>query len=408
MQKIKNQKLIKITNLTTILKLIRKKEIISRAELAKIAKLSPTTISDLTQLLLNEGVVIEIGEGTSKGGRKPILLSLNDRCGFFIGVDIAVNFLKIGIFDIELNVIQMTEKEFIKTEYTNDELSREIIDLIQELLEKSRINKKKIFGIGISVEGIIDYNKKVILSSTVYPHLRNVNLFDLIKKEFDVPVYIENGSQLAALAEKQLIKRYSSYHSVVFFEVNTGIGEGIILDDKIYNGAFGGAGEIGHITVDVNGPVCNCGNRGCLEVMANKKAIINQVQKILKFNGNTVLKQIEKQDITLKDIGDAAAEGDQVAIDIIRREAKYLAAGVLNIINTFNPEAIIIGGDIIDLGDNLIGEIKKIISNTAFAHYLNRIELVYSKLQHDVKLKGAGLLAVNMFFENPFIIFDFD
>jgi predicted NBD/HSP70 family sugar kinase len=382
-----SQQLIKESNLKLIFKLINQYQPVSRAELANKTGLSPTTVSSLTEELINNEFVIETGIGESAtSGRKPIMLEINCSGGYVASFEMILGGFILSVYDLKCN--EISDKYFIVTDYNS--IGEQMIGAIESHIESGNIDETKLLGICIGVPGLIDIENKRVISSTVVPVDENNDFYSVIKKRFNNSlIYLGNQSCFYAYAEN-IFGVDKQVNNLIFMDINVGIGAGIILNGQIFTGSFGFAGEIGHMTIDANGPKCKCGNKGCLEAMASIPAIIQIVKDKAdnKYNEITI-------DLLVKE----ANSGDDLILQILNETSEKIAVALNNIINLFNPEMIVIGGDIIKFGDILLDEIKKRVLRKAFKNNLNNTKIIYSRLGKNAVTLGGARYVLDSFFK---------
>ena len=387
-------KLMKKINKSIILDTIRIYDSISRAEISQKTNLSPTTVSTLTEDLIKEEYIKEIGEGKSRGGRRPILLKFNSNAHFIMGVKLDAKRITLALTNLKLSIINKARKTIKNTD--ENWVTRQIIDLVRRIARESSVQLEKIIGIGVGTIGMVD-TEKGIVEEAINIGWENIPLRDLIKEELDnIPVYIDNVANLAALGEKRagIAKKAKN---LVYIHLGGGIGAGIILNGEIYEGSNGSAGEIGHTTVEPNGPRCKCGNRGCLENFASGRAIASRAISGLLAGRKTLINEITEGSIdkvTAEVVAEAAKEGDEFALEIWRETAEYLGIAIANLINVYNPEMIIIGGGVAQAGNFLFEPLKRVVEERALPRATKIVKIVPSELQDDASLIGAAALAM--------------
>lgn len=408
MTKVKTGKasIVKGINTKNILDIIRRKGPISRIEIAEITGLTPATITNITSELIDKKLIIEAEAGDSSGGRKPIMLRV--RCDYYrvVGVYLGSRKIKIITSDLMANIKHKKEIRYennsVTTEYVMEILEKELTPIIEKYSNKN----KKVVGIGIGIHGLVDSNRGI---SVVAPNLgwRNVNIADTLYKKYSIPVFVDNNTRTMALGEKWFGsgKNVSSFFCL---NIEYGVGGSFFIEDKLIAGASFGAGEIGHTTVDINGEMCSCGNRGCLETVASVKALLRQAYTRYEDNKNSKVflgKEINSvSDINPDDVFEAAKEGDEFAISLIKRMGENIGTGIANVINMLNPEMIIINGGIISTGDMLLAPIIDSVKKHSFLNSVNSTGIVLSKLGNVAYLKGAVVLATQHIFDNPDLI----
>lgn len=395
-----NQQLIKESNLTLIFNLINQHEPVSRAELAHMTKLSPTTVSSLTEELIHNNIIIETGVGTTyTSGRKPILLEVNPDGGYVVSVEMVEDGFNCFVYNLKCKEIDGTRLNVNDYSMIGDK----IIEQTYSLLEKNKINEEKLFGICIGIPGSIDYENNRVITSTVIPIDESNDFYYRIKERFsDIPVLIANESSFSAYAEKEFGVP-GNINNLIFIDINIGIGAGIILDGKIFNGSFGQAGEIGHISVDINGPKCKCGNNGCLEVIASVPAILQKVVFAVMSGRDTVIKDIVGNDInkiSMDVVKQAIDQQDEMVMEVIDDIARKLSYGINNVINLFNPEVIVIGGEVVKLGDLLLEKIRQNLALIGLKLNTSKLDIRYSNIAKNTAILGGARYLLDNIFKN--------
>lgn len=397
-KQVSNQQLIKETNLTLLFNLINRDGPISRAELAQKTKLSPTTVSTLSGELLYNEIVLETGIGIStSSGRKPIMLEVNPKGGYVATIEMLSDKFNLILYDLKCNEIAINKVDI--KDYSD--IGLKIVIAINELLNKNTISNDKLFGICIGIPGLIDYENNKVISSTVIDINEDNNFYLEIKESFsDITILIGNESSFFTYAEKEF-GISGDIRNLIFIDINIGIGAGIILDGKIFSGSYGQAGEIGHMSIDINGPKCKCGNRGCLEIMSNIPAIIQKVTVAIASGRKTLVNKYTNNDLSKIDIDiirKALDEDDALICEIIKTKSMELAYGINNIANLFNPQVIVIGGEIIRLGNKFLESIKKAVLSIGLKPNIEKIDIRYSSIEkNSVNLGGAKYLLDNIF-----------
>ncbi|MBA7654162.1 Glucokinase [subsurface metagenome] len=216
-----------------------------------------------------------------------------------------------------------------------------------------------------------------------------------MKEKYRVNTFLINDAGAAALGEHRL-GAGRGVSNLIYLTVSTGIGGGIIINGKLYSGQCGGAGEIGHMTIDVNGPRCNCGNTGCFEVLASGTAVAKEaIRRIRQGEGSSLIEIVagKIENITAEKVEVAARDGDSLALDIISRAAIYLGVGMVNLVNIFNPEMIIVGGGMAKMGDLLLNPARQVVKERAFQLSAQAVRIVPAQLGEDAGVLGAAIFA---------------
>jgi glucokinase len=250
-----------------------------------------------------------------------------------------------------------------------DNIKKAVANLIQG-------SQKKVTCIGIGVPGPIDYEKGIVIEPPNLPGWKRVNLRKILEKEFHVPVHLDNDANCAALAEAYFGAGKKARH-FIYMTISTGIGGGIIIDRKLYRGAIGAAGEFGHMVIDSKGFVCGCGNIGCLEALGS----------------GTAIKKRAGMDAISVEL--AARQGDKKAQRVIAETAHYLAIGVSNLVNIFNPELVILGGGVSKMRELLLNPIRKEFKEYALTLPAKSVKIVRAKLGAESGVLGAVALCLS-------------
>ena len=269
-----DQFLVKKMNLKTLFKEIIRKSPISRAELSKITGLNKSTVSSQINTLIEKNLVFEIGQGQSSGGRRPVMLVFNKKAGYALGIDIGVDFINGILTDLGGNVVASQYKETAVS--SAEEAIAILFSLIDELISSVPDSRYGLVGIGVCVPGIVDKNEEIVFtpnSDWIVKDLKSI-----IEQKFSVPVLIENEANAGAYGEK-VFGAAKNLSNIIYVSIGTGIGIGIIINQELYRGNNGFSGEMGHMTIDFNGPKCSCGNRGCWELYASERAFYNPSSK---------------------------------------------------------------------------------------------------------------------------------
>lgn len=365
-------------NKKIVLNYVRDRSPISRADIARETDLQRSTVSAIVEDLQNENLIEEIGTGASSGGRKPTLLKLRTGIPVAIGVDVTPSHTTIAVADLAGNIL---EQETFETSSSMEKMNKEIIGRIEKIIAKYPNIE---FEVGISVPGIADQ-----LSGNVifvpYFHWNNWNIAQLITDKTGLSVKIENDANAISLAELwfggEETRKTSNFITVLVAE---GIGTGIIFEGQIYRGENGAAGEFGHMIVGGGkAPVkCSCGSDDCWEARASEKATVARyIQEAAKENSETNIK-------TFPELIEAAKNGDQLAIDVIKETSHYLAIGISNLIIGISPKKVIVSGLITGIWD-LIGEELEKVSQRSVRGDLPKIKIIASSLGDKPTLLGS-------------------
>lgn len=394
-----DQLLVKQINKSIVLNTIRKKGNISRADIANITGLNKSTVSSIVDELIKEGFVKEEGPGISKGGRKPIILNINNNAGCIIGIDLDVNYILIVLTDLLANIL-WEKKVDIKIGESQDAIIEQLITLIDEAILNAPDTVRGILGIGIGVPGIVDYKRGIILMA---PNLKwnNVELKKIIEDRFNIKVHIDNEANVGAIGEKWF-GTGTKENNLVYVSAGIGIGTGIIINGELYRGAVGLAGEMGHMTIDINDHDCRCGNIGCWENYASEKALTGYLNVLLLLgNEDNYINKNNIEMLTALDIIAYGQKGSLLAIKSLKEIGEKLGIGIVNIINTFNPDLVIIGNTLSLAGDLILNEVIHQVRDKCFVSKYYNVKIEMSKLKIHACTIGAVSLVISELFAYP-------
>lgn len=386
-----DKQLIKEINKSSILQVIQEKGAISRAEISKILGLTPATISNNISELAAEGIVRESGVGTSNGGRKPILLQINEDGMFFIGVNIRKNGVEAAVVNLSGKIVTREERLF------KDPLGafEEDVLLAISQVRKKLDGTKKLYGIGIGMHGIVDTKRNV---SVFVPAMsrRNLELKSYVEKAEGLPVFIDNDANAMAMGESYFGQAKGA-QNYFFLNVGRGIGAGLVLNGELYRGNSFAAGEIGHIRVAENGRKCVCGKYGCLDTVATEYSILRDVTELIQTGTPSVVTGLlggELQNLSLETIQQAANLSDACVLGALRQMGKYIGVAVSYVVNILNPEMVILGGSMSIVGKYLLDSVIESATALSLKESSDGVRITLSSLGQDVGVIGAASLVI--------------
>lgn len=312
---------------------------------------------------------------------------------FYIGVDLGGTNIAAGVTD-ENGSIKALYSSRTDAKKSFEELVCDIADTAYKAVEKAGLSMKDISALGLGTPSCINPKTNLLVNANNL-NWQNVPLYDEMKKHFDIPLYIQNDAACAALGEV-ICGCAADYENAIMITLGTGVGGGIILDKKIFNGCDSMGAEIGHTKLVYNGLLCTCGQRGCFECYASATALINQAKDAAADCPESLLNEMCNNNPTLmnaKTPFDAAKKGDATAIAVIDRYMDYLAAGVSSLVAVFRPQAVIIGGGISAQGEELINSLKKKLYSCTFsAQQIDIPQLLIARLGNNAGIIGAAML----------------
>lgn len=380
-------------NRSAIVRILQQTDGCSRADIAKMTGLTQASVTKIVAVLIEMGIVSEVGFVRGSGNRRSIGLRLNAEENLVIGVKFSRHVFSIGVFDICGKNYTKQETEFGLDEFAEDVLA-EMKKQIHELLNKY----KNIVAIGMAVPGPYLRKEGRIAMVTRMPSWHDVNFIDEFQNEFDKPFFIEQDANAGALAEWWFGNHGRPLNSLTYFLVGEGVGSGIVDHDRLLLGNLGIASEIGHISIDVNGPACECGNRGCLELYCSATAMLKKAKKLLP--------EIFQEEITNRweacnKVFIAAKEGNEKALELVDEIAEYIGYGCVTLINGYDPEIIVIGDSISQGGNLLLPTINRIVKERILPEISSRVQIKISELTIDPTLYGAAAIATDKMLRKP-------
>lgn len=380
---------LKESNRVSILNLIRSNKY-SRADISGLLGLSKPTVSSIVEELIRENLVVEVGQGiaTDRVGKKPTYLGFNAKAGLIVAININQNTCDVAVTDLAANIIARRETPtniFRDYRKTLDEIVNQINILILDIPNKAL--SKRIIACGIAFKGLVNSETGIMHYSASFPHWKDVPIGEYFSNSLKIPVFIENNARAITFAEMQF-GRGSGKQYIVCVSMSIGIGTGVVMNNDVYRGANSGAVTFGHTIVLENGPECQCGNRGCWESLASPYALLRELKaKDPKYAKMHSFKQVMKEYNT-----------DPVIRDLVLNYTCFwLGVGIANLLNTFNPQMLIIQGEITSIGE----ELRKKIEEVALARTLplNRnVEICFSSMSENIEIIGATSVVINKFF----------
>lgn len=390
-----NNQYLKELNQAAVMSLIRQKGRLSRKELSDLTGLSPTTCGSITRQLIKDGFLYETGQGESTGGRKPVMLEIKPISYYAAGFDIGMEELQMVVADITGQIL--LEKKLAYTKGISVEQAVEMVsEELTRLIEKIGLKRERFLGCGLSIPGLVDRgtNQVIMAPNLLWNH---VDLKAKASEILQMPVYIENEAMCSAICE-HWIGKCRNIDSFICINVESGIGAGIFIGEKIYRGFSGSAGEIGHLVVNEDGRLCGCGNHGCLETYASVRYMLLEVNN--RVNNGYSSNIINAVGGTLKweKIVEAAQQGDILCNHVLRQGAKYLGHAVAFLINTLNPEAIILGKCFTQYANLVMDVLTRTVKEKALNWPASRVRIMTSDFGMNSSAMGAAMIPIRKIF----------
>lgn len=389
----------KARNLKLLYSLVRKLGPVKINRLTELTGFKHVTCARLLEELVDEGLIYDSGEGKSSGGRKPLMYVIRPDAYYLIGIEITSFYTTVLLLDIKLNIVSV-EKLKMTAECTGEFTLNYITACVDQLLIKNNIPKDKLLGIGVGVLDRFDAAKGMITSTHSFPAGGwDINLVDCLKQTNNVPVFLDNGTDLAALAEYRL-NYWQDTENLVFVSSDIGIRCGTISQGRLVTNKFEMEDAFGHIIIDIHGRRCSCGAYGCLQAYSSLPAIRDEVLRLLKRGKASLLQEklSNLEDINFHHILNALEQNDPLCLEVVEEAAYYFGVGLSNLIFLLRPEVVIFGGTLVP--KPLFFEAAAKAASNRLTHYANaNITMVKSADAYNIVAQGAGCMVLDYYTE---------
>jgi predicted NBD/HSP70 family sugar kinase len=386
-------------NEVLVLNVVRERQPISRIDIAEWTGLEGSTISKIVARLLHNEFVYEAGVAAASpnGGRKKRFLHLNPNKAYTVGVDLGPQQSTVALSDFSGRILRSVS-------VAHDPDPQRALELIAQGIKKTlpaSPQKDRVEGIGVSLIGLVDPGEGRILAGESLGWGEDVPVGSILRKalNLDLPMYFENGSRLAALAEIWFGEHTSPRpQDLVFLDIEEGIGAGIVIRGQLHHGSLHGAGEFGHISLDPHGAACSCGGRGCLEVFAADPATVERYCELCRAEGKA---EEAAAEVSIKEVVSRALQGSPPAREALRQTAGYLGQGLIPVVYSVNPEVIVLGGEITKAWEIIYPEMRRVLASQVTRFYASHVSLIPSTLEDKPSLVGAIALVLARAFSVP-------
>lgn len=394
--------LIRAINKRRVLRLIRSSGPLSRADAAEQTGLTRPTISAVVAELLAEGWIQEVGTGESSGGRPPILLQFNPKARWVIGAELGAGHVRAILTDLNGTVAHRI-KYRVESSDPMVELGR-LERAVRELLDvvAAQPVPVPVAGLGLGITGMVDHKAGVWQYS---PHfdVENLPVGDILQERLNLPVRVENDARAMAWGEHYFgVGR--GVQNLAFIRVGVGIGAGIIIGGRLYRGAHGGAGEIGHTIVDDEGSRCRCGSYGCLETRASATAIARRAVRRIRMGQSSIIPDLVDGNldaVIATTVIQAARAGDRLALETLVEAGRYLGLAIGNLVNLLNPSLVIVGGGTSSAGNLLLEPLREVALARTLPALRNQVQILLTPLGEDACPMGGAALVIEELFQIP-------
>lgn len=383
-----------------VIRHIRQQDGLSKEELVLLTDYSRSKVNRILQALIAKNIVVQTGKSQNTGGRRAIVFNMNGKLGLVAGVYLGATSMDLMLSDVSgKRLARYSEEAFVKDGPV--QILDRVGELVGQMLEEQGYQRDNLVGMGIGVPGPVDFLLGSLINPTIMPGWDQFPIVNYIHQFFPrAYVVVDNDVNLMAVGEF-IAGVGKGVQNQIFVKVGTGIGAGIICEGKIYRGTYGCAGDIAHICVDKNGPICVCGNTGCLEALAGGPAIANLGLKAIQEGRATLLKDDYERNqgsLSSVDIGNAARAGDTVSIEIIRNSGRVIGEVIAGLVNFFNPGMIVIGGGVARLGNLFLSSIRQAVLKRSLPLATRDLMITFSDLGDDSGVIGAVHMALETMF----------
>jgi predicted NBD/HSP70 family sugar kinase len=378
-------------NRSIVLNTIKTLGPIDRARIARHINLSPATVTTITADLISEGLVFEKEPGDSRGGRRPILLAINPKGAYVVGIKLTETRAIAALTDLEATILAKRSSDLSTPD---PETAIDLMaQLTNSLLEDAGIPSEKLIGVGVGLAGIVDFQKGILRQGT-YLGWRNLPVRNLLREKINAEVYVDNDVNTLTLAEVWF-GCGQGIENFLTVTVGRGVGLGIVTNHQYYRGAGGGAGEFGHIVIDPDGVQCDCGKRGCLETLVGDPGLLRQAGAAFERG------ELDSMPKNTTELAQMASQGSQAAIEILKNSGEVLGQALANLINIFNPHRILVSGEGVSRGPFFFDALKNSTSKFALPDLYSDVDLRIEPWGDDVWARGAASLVLRSLFESP-------
>ena len=380
----------------SVLELIWRVGPASRAEIARQTGLSRSTVSEIVADLLATGLVAEVGDGPSRGGRRPILVAFQDRANVILGVDMGASHVSVALTDLRGQILCWRHSDHPVRDDPKGTIAL-MLELCEDCLASEPKYATSLMGIGVAAPCPVDPRYPDRLPEVVLPAWAGVDLGKALRSRFGVPVFLDNDANLGAVAEHWW-GGGRGLDDFAYIKVATGVGAGYMIRGDIYRGATGVAGEIGHLIIDPAGTPCVCGNRGCLATFVGSEALVERAHKLAPSYPSSPLSAGK---MTILAIEDAALADDPLATTVVREAANHLGSAIAGVLNLMNPGAVIIGGGLSRLGDRLVIPVREAVMRRTLVSSVAASEISVSELGPRAIALGAATQVLSAALTTP-------
>jgi predicted NBD/HSP70 family sugar kinase len=359
-----------------VLEAVKTHGALTQVEVAGLTGLSPATVSNIVKELVAAGVLN--ARPSTRSGRRAQQVSLARGVGICVGVDFGYRHLRVALADLSQEILAEQRLPLPADHRADLGLDRAAL-LVGDLLERIDSSPQEVLGIGLGVPAPVDVSTGRIGSATLMPGWQGVQLADELSARLRAPVIVDNNANLGALAEVQR-GAARGCSNVAYIRVSNGVGSGLVLGGQLFRGHVGTAGEIGHVTIDENGPVCRCGNRGCLETFVRAPVLLDMLRA-------------SHGPMSLREVISRAQQGDAGCRRVIADAGRHIGVAVAGVCNLLNPELVVLGGALAAAEDLLLDPMRDVVERFALPAAAERVRVIPGRLKERAEILGAVGLA---------------
>ena len=361
---------------------LRRSGTVSRSELVRLTGLSRTTVTSILADLVDKGLVAVDADGTARGsrGRPAGLLRLNAAAGAVLGIDFGHTHLRVAVADLSATVLA-EQSERLDVDAAATRALDASVRMVDAVLAEAGVARSQVVAAGMGLPGPIDRPSGVVGSSVILPGWKGLKPAEEMERRLGLPVDVDNDANVGALAEYRLgAGRNAS--ALVYVKIASGIGAGLILDGRLYHGATGFSGELGHVRAHAEGAVCRCGNRGCLETVAGAGSLL------------ALLRPMHGAELTIQGVLELVRAGDLGTIRVVNDAGRAVGRAIADLCNNLNPDVVVIGGEISVAGDSLLDGIRESVDRYALPGAAAAVQIRPAELGERAEMLGALALVI--------------
>lgn len=365
-------------NRARIVSAVQQRGSLTQIELAGVTGLSPATVSNIVKELTGAGVLHT--SPATRSGRRALQVTLARNLGLVAGVHFGTRSLRVALADASMRVLADQRMPLALDHRADTGLQRAAM-LVEEMLASVDASPNELLAVGVGVPAPVDVRTGSVATLGMLRGWDGVVVPDLLEAELGAPVTVDNDANLGALAEA----RYGAgagHDAVAYLRVSHGVGGGLVLGGRLVHGRAGVAGEIGHVTIDENGPVCRCGNRGCLETFVGAGVILGMLSE-------------SRGHMTLRDVIAQARDGDPGCRRVLFDAGQHLGVAVASLCNLFDPEIVVVGGQLAEAGEALLGPMRTVVHQRTVPAAMGPVDVVASELGSSAEVRGALAVALD-------------